>query len=315
MNVSIIIPVYNGEDTLKLCLDAVSSLKIPEGWNIEVLLVNDGSTDRTGEIAERYPDLRVIDLEKNSGRIVARKTGAENAKYENILLIDSKIEVSSDNLMKAEQINYTPLMAGELNDDKYASDHDTLMYLIRRKFYKPYYPQKEYSEQLWIGKTNFERAPKGTGWLMLNKDVFLKSIPEIHEKDSSDDTGILKNIVFDQETRILRHTDISVKYHSRAGRNVIPWMNHRGKTFADHYLSSINLFSTAYFISAAVVIYMFISRPLTLMASAAILILLTSVYLCEAKRDYKPVIKQLLILGPVFIAGTIEKLFRKIVRK
>lgn len=315
MNVSIIIPVYNGEDTLKLCLDAVFSLKIPEGWNTEVILVNDGSTDRTKEIAAEYPEVKIIDLEKNMGRIIARKTGAENAKYENILLIDSKIEVSSDNLVKADEINYTPLMAGELNDDKYASEYDTLMYLIRRKFYKPYYPQKEYAELLWIGKTNFERAPKGTGWLLLNKDVFLKSIPDIHEKDSSDDTAILKNIVFDQDTRILRHTYISVRYHSRAGRNVIPWMNHRGKTFADHYLSSLNLFSSAYYLSAALVIFLFITRPLTLIASAVILILLTSVWLCEAKKDYKPVIKQLLILGPVFTAGTIEKLFRKIVRK
>lgn len=312
MNISIVIPVYNGEETLRLCLDAVTGMIIPEGWGTEIILVDDGSTDRTVEIASKYPSIRIIKHEKNLGRIAARKTGAETAIYDHILLVDSKIEVSPDNLIKSAEIDYTPLMAGELNDEKYSSDYDTLMYLIRKKFYKPYYPQKEYSEKLWIGKTNFERAPKGTGWLFLRKDVFLNSIPEVHEKDSSDDTGILKNIVFDQELRILRHTGISVKYHSRAGSNVIPWMNHRGKTFADHYLSSVNIFSAVYFILAASAVFMFILKPLTLIAAFLTLTLMISVYLCEEKRDYKPVIKQLLILAPVFIAGTVEKLFRKI---
>jgi len=56
LDISIVIPVYNGEETIKLCLDAVLGLTIPVGMNIEILLINDGSTDKTKEIASSYPN-------------------------------------------------------------------------------------------------------------------------------------------------------------------------------------------------------------------------------------------------------------------
>ena len=73
--VSIIIPVYNGERYLEECLKSVLNQTL-EG--IEVIVVNDGSTDRSGEIISRYekmyPNISVINQE-NKGIAAARTIG------------------------------------------------------------------------------------------------------------------------------------------------------------------------------------------------------------------------------------------------
>ena len=52
--VSIIIPVFNVEDYLERCLDSILNQIFKE---YEVILIDDGSTDKTGEICDRYADL------------------------------------------------------------------------------------------------------------------------------------------------------------------------------------------------------------------------------------------------------------------
>ncbi|MCK4979662.1 MAG: glycosyltransferase family 2 protein, partial [Candidatus Delongbacteria bacterium] len=147
MNISIVIPVYNGEETLKKCLDCITDIDYSKK-SLDILLVNDGSTDSTLEIAENYKNIRIITLEQNSGRIIARETGAKEAKYDDILFVDARIEVSKNIIKNIERIDYTPLMAGELSLEKYNSDYDTLFYLIRRKVYAPYFPQNKYRKEL-----------------------------------------------------------------------------------------------------------------------------------------------------------------------
>ena len=48
---SIVVPSYNSQDYLEACLDSL----VKGGERVEVLVVDDGSTDRTGEIADAYP--------------------------------------------------------------------------------------------------------------------------------------------------------------------------------------------------------------------------------------------------------------------
>ena len=55
MKLSIIIPIYNVENTLRRCLDSVISQNIDD---CEIILVDDGSTDKSGIIADEYADKR-----------------------------------------------------------------------------------------------------------------------------------------------------------------------------------------------------------------------------------------------------------------
>lgn len=87
---SIVIPVYNVENYLAKCLDSVI---YPELDDYEVVIVNDGSTDSSGEICEdyasKYGELIRVVTTPNAGVGSARNTGLELAKGEFILFIDS----------------------------------------------------------------------------------------------------------------------------------------------------------------------------------------------------------------------------------
>jgi len=86
---SIIIPVYNAEKHLDKCLRSVVGQTYKD---IEIIVINDGSTDNSAQIIERYGKLdsriKVI-TQKNSGPSAARNSGLRSAAKEYILFIDS----------------------------------------------------------------------------------------------------------------------------------------------------------------------------------------------------------------------------------
>lgn len=87
--VSIIVPIYNVETYLSKCIDSLINQTYE---NLEIILVNDGSTDRSGEIASNYAkkDARIRYVEQeNQGLGGARNTGLKEAKGSCITFVDS----------------------------------------------------------------------------------------------------------------------------------------------------------------------------------------------------------------------------------
>lgn len=88
MLLSIIIPAYNVEGTLRECLESVLSQHVDD---MEIILVNDGSTDNTAEICDEFgirDNIKVIHQE-NAGLSEARNAGLELAEGELITFVDS----------------------------------------------------------------------------------------------------------------------------------------------------------------------------------------------------------------------------------
>ena len=89
MKLSIIIPIYNVEDTLRRCLESVLGQMDDR---MEVIIVDDGSTDTSGQIAEQMTagrtDCRLI-CQANKGLSAARNAGIEAATGEYITFADS----------------------------------------------------------------------------------------------------------------------------------------------------------------------------------------------------------------------------------
>ena len=87
--VSIVVPVYNVEDYLKYCVDSLINQSYK---NIEIILVDDGSTDDSGKICDKYAQeddrIRVLHIE-NGGLSNARNTGVNVASAEWVMFIDS----------------------------------------------------------------------------------------------------------------------------------------------------------------------------------------------------------------------------------
>ena len=85
MSVSIIIPTFNGAARIGKCLEALAPQAGP--INAEILVVDDGSSDATGEVVSRYPGVRLIS-QSNAGPAAARNRGALEAKGTIILFTD-----------------------------------------------------------------------------------------------------------------------------------------------------------------------------------------------------------------------------------
>jgi glycosyltransferase involved in cell wall biosynthesis len=90
--ISVVICAFNAERTMDACLASLRTLRYP---TYEVVVVNDGSTDRTLEISQRYPEVRIFSQE-NKGLSVARNVGYENASGEIIAYTDSDCVVDPD---------------------------------------------------------------------------------------------------------------------------------------------------------------------------------------------------------------------------
>ncbi|HVM78380.1 MAG TPA: glycosyltransferase [Stellaceae bacterium] len=90
--VSVVVCAYNAERTMEACLASLEVLKYP---NYEVIVVNDGSTDRTLEISRCFPYCRIIS-QPNKGLSVARNVGAEAATGEIVAYTDSDCVADPD---------------------------------------------------------------------------------------------------------------------------------------------------------------------------------------------------------------------------
>ncbi|MGH7033547.1 MAG: glycosyltransferase, partial [Stellaceae bacterium] len=90
--VSVVVCTYNAERTLAPCLESLAKLNYPD---YEVIVVNDGSTDGSLAIAERFGYCRIIS-QPNKGLSVARNVGAQNATGEIIAYTDSDCVADPD---------------------------------------------------------------------------------------------------------------------------------------------------------------------------------------------------------------------------
>lgn len=107
---SIIIPVYNSEKYLEECIDSLIAYKKN---NIEIILVNDGSTDSSAKICDNYANkdkrIKVIH-QKNSGVSIARNNGIEMAIGEYIIFVDSDDKLDQ---------NWQRILTSKMNKDIY----------------------------------------------------------------------------------------------------------------------------------------------------------------------------------------------------
>lgn len=100
MKISVIIPTYNEEKSIKDCLDSLNEQTFKE---YEILVIDDGSTDKTVEIINSFLDaqhsLKLLQ-QKHLGPGIARNLGAENAKGEILVFVDSDMTFEKDFLEK-----------------------------------------------------------------------------------------------------------------------------------------------------------------------------------------------------------------------
>jgi len=96
MDLSIIIPAYNEEENLPVLLGEIHQALEPLGKDYEVLVVDDGSTDRTLEVVRELaaddPRLRILRLTRNSGQSAALDAGFRHARAPVLATLDADLQ-------------------------------------------------------------------------------------------------------------------------------------------------------------------------------------------------------------------------------
>lgn len=107
MLISVIVPIYNAEKYLKICIDSIINQSY---YNIQIILVDDGSEDNCPAICDEYAqlDTRIIVIhKKNQGLVLARKSGLQIATGEYITFVDADDYIDMDTYEKiVNNINY-----------------------------------------------------------------------------------------------------------------------------------------------------------------------------------------------------------------
>ena len=93
--VSVVVPVYNGARTIADCIDSVLQSSWPRS-DLELLLVDNNSTDATGEVLSRYRDRAILLQEPTQGPAAARNRGLASATGDVIAFTDADCVVHSD---------------------------------------------------------------------------------------------------------------------------------------------------------------------------------------------------------------------------
>jgi glycosyltransferase involved in cell wall biosynthesis len=93
---SVIVPLYNEEDSVGLLYEAITTAMTSKPYNYEVLFVNDGSSDDTfgkaKQLAEKDPRLRVIQFRRNYGQTPAMAAGIDHAQGDILITLDGDLQ-------------------------------------------------------------------------------------------------------------------------------------------------------------------------------------------------------------------------------
>jgi len=96
--VSIYVPVYNGQSTIESCINSILSQTVKPN---KILVINDNSTDKTAEILKKYSDkIEIINNEKNLGVSYIRNLATNYLKSKFIASIDADVELTNNWLEK-----------------------------------------------------------------------------------------------------------------------------------------------------------------------------------------------------------------------
>jgi len=112
MKISVVIPAYNEKTTVSFIVKQALAAFLPKGISREIIVVDDGSSDGTGEVLQRFrdrPEVRVFSLKKNSGKAAALVRGIQESSGDIIIIQDADFEYSPENYCRLIE----PILSGK----------------------------------------------------------------------------------------------------------------------------------------------------------------------------------------------------------
>lgn len=289
---SILIPSYNSAPWLPSTFDALAEALRRADARVQVVLVDDGSTDATLEVIDglraSFPtDIEVV-VQKNMGRYAARLSGLAVARSERVLLLDSRVLIQPDALRYALERMRDPDAPPVWNAHAITDPSAPLVglfwdvptYVFWGRYLRSPRPYDLTGE-------NFDSAPKGTTMFLAPRQLLLDAFevarPTTDSKLVSDDTKLLRYVADAAGIRI--DPGFSAVYRPRTRvREFLSHAYHRGTVFVDSYArtsrarSSILLaLAAAPLVAVAALVWLILAgRVRTALSLVAVLILLVA---------------------------------------
>jgi glycosyltransferase involved in cell wall biosynthesis len=305
---SVVIPVYNAREYIAKTVDTAVNEIERTGFDAEIVLVDDGSSDGSAAVAEKAGAGRLpftVVSQPNRGRFEARRVGVETASGEWILLLDSRLVLAPDALQwVAERLDHgEEVWAGQLDMEVDGDPYGTFWKLLAELAWNDYYDNPRTTS---FGATDFDRFPKGTGCFLAPRQLLLDAIGSFRSRYSdlryANDDGPLIRWIAERE-RVNVSPSFSGLYIPRSRLSAfVRHSFHRGTVFLDGHGRSESRFYpvvVGFYPASVVLALAAFRRPIVAPAVAAAVAVAAGAL--GVKRRRAPFeIASLALLSPVY---------------
>jgi glycosyltransferase involved in cell wall biosynthesis len=307
---SIVIPVRDEARHLPLTIAALLTSLDGSGFNAELVIVDDGSSDDSADVARDSVNgqvpLRVVRRD-GEGRFEARRAGLEAASGELALLLDARVRLEPDALrFLRDRVGDDELVWNAHVHVEAESALGTFWGLLAELAWRDYFDNPRTTS---FGEEDFDRFPKGTTCFLAPRGVLLAAFSAFRTRYrdarlANDDTPILRTVA--AQTRIGISPCFACTYAPRT--NLVRFLRHavhRGTVFVDgHGTPSSRFFPAvvAFFPISAALTVAAVRRPMIAPAAVVGSGLAAAAYGLYAGRS-KREIMVLATVTPVYAIG------------
>ena len=239
---SIVIPAFNSSGWITQCLEHLSAaLKNAQISDSEVIVVDDGSTDGTGQEAQRFPGLPIhLVSQENQGRFLARENGLAKCSGSHVLFLDTRVFLAETSLTfvlpflnEANSSLWTAHVEANTTGNPIARFWRAIESIFWRRYMKN-------PTTTSFGLEDFDYYPKGTTALIAPAGLIREAItafrPTVTDwRKVNDDTALLRYAA--ERTRINISPQYACTYNARTNlKAFLHHANHRGSVLIDGYL-------------------------------------------------------------------------------
>lgn len=237
MKISVVIPLFNERESIGQTIGAVGTALREAGLDAEIVVVDDGSTDGSGDAVRGAAGelaLRVIE-QPNSGRYAARKTGLDAAEGDYVLFLDSRVRLQpgalaflAERLGEGEDV-WNAHVVIEAN-----GTYGRFWNVLTELAFADYFSDPRTTS---FGAENFERFPKGTTCFLAPREALVDAFRAFSTRysdtrNANDDTPIIRRLAEQRPINISPR--FSCVYRPRSSlRGFMKHAYHRGIVFLD----------------------------------------------------------------------------------
>lgn len=190
-SVSVVVPCYNEEKSVKLTVEHILNSNYPKD-KLEVIIANDGSKDDTLKVAreleKKYPNVRVLD-KPNSGKADTLNSAIRMARGELVAVVDADSFPEKDSIKK---------MVGYFDDPKMGAVTSFVFVRNKNHNFLTYIQSIEYVVMGWLRKLldYVDSVYVTNGPLSLYRKDFLKKVGGFDKKSITEDIEVTWNLLF-----------------------------------------------------------------------------------------------------------------------